>query len=81
MDSTTLLLPINVGKRLEPVAVASLYKALQQLTDARPDQGEGYALALILCLLVLAKMAGHTSLSGATEAGSRSCTHRLVFRV
>jgi predicted transposase YbfD/YdcC len=47
--------------------VASLYKALRQLTDARRGQGKRYELALILCLLVLAKLAGETSLSGATE--------------
>src|SRR5215467_14579146 len=52
---------------LEPGAVASLYKALQQLSDARRDQGKRYELALILYLLVLAKMAGQTSVSGATE--------------
>jgi predicted transposase YbfD/YdcC len=67
MDYTTLPIPSDEGKMLEPVAVASLYKALQQLSDARRDQGKRYELALILCLLVLAKMAGQTSLSGATE--------------
>ncbi len=67
MDSTTLPIPSDEGKLLEPVAVASLYQALQQLADARRDQGKRYELALILCLLVLAKMAGQTSLSGATE--------------
>jgi hypothetical protein len=45
----------------------SLYKAFQQLTDARRGQGKRYELALILCLLILAKLAGETSLSGATE--------------
>ncbi len=67
MDYTTFSIPTNEGKSLEPVAVASLYKALQQLSDARRGQGKRYELALILCLLVLAKLAGETSLSGATE--------------
>ncbi len=67
MDYTTLPVLPNEGKSLEPVTVASLYEALQQLSDARRDQGKRYELALILCLLVLAKMAGETSLSGATE--------------
>ena len=67
MDYTTLPIANDEGKILEPDAVASLYKALQQLSDARRDQGKRYELALILCLLVLAKMAGQTSLSGATE--------------
>ena len=67
MDYTTILVPTDEGKMLEPVAVASLYKALQQLSDARRGQGKRYELALILCLLVLAKLAGETSLSGATD--------------
>src|SRR5512135_201879 len=67
MDYTTLSVPSDEGKMLEPGAVASLYKALQQLSDARRDQGKRYELALVLCLLVLAKLAGETSLSGATE--------------
>ena len=67
MDYTTLPIPSDEGKMLEPAAVASLYKALRQLDDARRDQGKRYELALILCLLVLAKMAGQTSLSAATE--------------
>jgi len=52
---------------LEPVAVASLYEALQKLSDPRRGQGKRYELALIRCLLVLAKLAGQTSLSGATD--------------
>jgi hypothetical protein len=67
MDYTTLAIPIDEGKSLEPVAVASLYKALHQLSDPRRGQGKRYELALILCLLLLAKMAGQTSLSGATD--------------
>ncbi len=58
MDYTTLPIPSDEGKGLEPAAVASLYEALQQLSDARRDQGKRYELALILCLLVLAKMVG-----------------------
>jgi predicted transposase YbfD/YdcC len=67
MDYTTFAVPTDEGTSLEPGAVASLYKAFQQLTDARRGQGKRYELALILCLLVLAKLAGETSLSGATE--------------
>ena len=67
MDYTTLPIPPDEGKILEPAAVASLYEALQQLSDARREQGKRYELALLLCLLVLAKLAGQTSLSGATD--------------
>jgi len=45
----------------------SLYEALQELPDARRAQGKRYSLAFILCLIVLAKLAGQKSLSGATE--------------
>ena len=67
MDYTTLSVPSDEGKTLEPIVVASLYEALRQLSDTRRGQGKRYELALILCLLVLAKLAGETSLSGATE--------------
>ncbi len=75
MDYTTLPITIDEGKILEPVAVASLYEALQQLSNARRGQGKRYELALILCLLVLAKLAGQTSLSGATDW----VQHRAAF--
>ena len=52
MDSTTLPIPADAGLIREAVAVASLYKALHQLSDARRRQGKRYELALILCLLV-----------------------------
>src|SRR5258706_2749591 len=51
----------------ESVPALSLYQALQQLPDPRRAQGKRYELALILSLLVLAKLAGQKTLSGATE--------------
>jgi hypothetical protein len=67
MDYTILSIPTDTGMAPEPVAVASFYEALQKLSDPRRTQGKRYELALILCLLILAKLAGQTSLSGATE--------------
>ena len=67
MDYTTLPIPSNAEMVHEAVVMTSLYETLQQLSDARRGQGKRYALALILCLLVLAKLAGQTSLSGATD--------------
>ena len=67
MDYTTLPIPPEAGLVPEQVVVGSLYQALQQLSDPRRGQGKRYELALILCLLVLAKLAGETSLSGATD--------------
>jgi len=45
----------------------SLYEALQGLPDPRRGQGKRYELALLLCLLLLAKLAGQTTLKGATQ--------------
>jgi hypothetical protein len=70
MDSTTwepgpVALNKEEANRLAPAA--SLYEAFQGLPDARRGQGKRYELALLLCLLVLAKLAGQTTLSGATQ--------------
>ena len=42
-------------------------EALRGLPDPQRGQGKRYELALLLCLLLLAKMARQTSLKGATE--------------
>jgi predicted transposase YbfD/YdcC len=67
MDYTTWIAPTEVEMAPETGVVASLYEALQKLPDPRRRQGKRYELALILCLIVLAKLAGQQTLSGATE--------------
>jgi hypothetical protein len=67
MDYTTLTLPTDSERDAEAVPLTSLYETLQGLSDPRRGQGKRYSLALVLCLLVLAKLAGQQSLSGATE--------------
>jgi predicted transposase YbfD/YdcC len=67
MDYTTLTVPADGETAPETMVVASLYEALQKVPDPRRGQGRRYELALILCLLVLAKLAGQKTLSGATE--------------
>jgi hypothetical protein len=69
MDYTTLTVkkPSNLTLNEENLPVTSLHKALQELPDPRRDQGKRYDLAVILCLLVLANLAGQTKLSGATQ--------------
>ncbi len=47
--------------------IHSLYRAFQALADPRKKKGKRYELALVLTLLVLAKLAGETSLSAATH--------------
>jgi hypothetical protein len=58
MDYTTWAIPTEVEKAPETMVVASLYQALQKVPDRRHSQGKRYELALILCLIVLAKLAG-----------------------
>lgn len=67
MDYTTWTLPLQERLEGETLPITSLYRALQSLTDPRREQGKRYELALIVCLVVLAKLAGQTSLSGVTE--------------
>jgi predicted transposase YbfD/YdcC len=70
MDYSTLTQP-PVG--IEEAAICaqtpknSLYKALQMLPDKRRGAGKRYPLPVLICLLCLAKMAGQTTLKGATE--------------
>lgn len=47
--------------------VLSIYAAMQQLTDARRQQGKRYPLALVLTYILLAKAAGETSLQAIAE--------------
>lgn len=67
MDYTTLPTQIPSCTDLESFPMHSLYEALQGLADPRRGQGKRYSLALVLCLIILAKLAGQTTLSGATE--------------
>jgi predicted transposase YbfD/YdcC len=67
MDYTTLTLSSRTEHDQETLPVNSLYHTLQALPDPRRRQGTRYELALVLSLLVLAKLAGQTSLSAATD--------------
>ncbi len=67
MDYTTLPLPRRPMTDPETVPVVSLYEAVQKIPDSRRAQGKRYELALMVCLVVLAKLAGQKTLSGATE--------------
>ena len=77
MDYTTLPpLSMTVNEATQPdlTPAHSLYEALQGLPDFRRGQGKRYELALLLCLLLLTKLAGQTTLSGATEWVRHRCT-------
>ena len=49
------------------IDVTSLSRALEQVTDGRKKKGQTYPLALLLTLLILAKLAGETKISGAVQ--------------
>lgn len=67
MDHTTFRVLVRAGTNLEAKAVTSLYHALQALPDSRRKQGRRYSLALLLSLVILAKLAGEQTMSGVTE--------------
>ncbi|GAC1500143.1 MAG: ISAs1-like element ISCbu1 family transposase [Ktedonobacteraceae bacterium] len=45
----------------------SIYQAMKTLTDTRGKKGKRYSLALILTFILLAKLAGETTLQGITD--------------
>jgi predicted transposase YbfD/YdcC len=70
MDYCTLTqLPTGIGETHASVETTrnSLYEALQAIPDPRRGAGKRYPLPVLICLLCLAKMAGQTTLKGATE--------------
>lgn len=70
MDYSTLTqLPTGTEETKEPGETTrnSLYETLQGISDPRRGAGKRYPLAVLLCLLCLAKLAGQTTLKGATE--------------
>lgn len=67
MEHTTFNVPVRAGTSLEAEAVTSLYHALQALPDPRRKQGKRYSLAVMLSLVILAKLAGERTMRGVTE--------------
>ncbi len=65
MNYTTLTVPGELGDTMKgEVTERSLYEHLQQVTDHRKLRGRRYEAAVVLTLLVLAKMAGEKKISG-----------------
>lgn len=67
MDYTTLATTIEQAQPSLQVDAQTFYRAFEQVTDGRKKRGVRYPLALVLTLIVLAKLAGETSLSGVTD--------------
>ncbi len=64
MDSITLAPEIELPTRLEEVDAHWVYAAFEKITDGRCKRGRRYWVALILTLIVLAKLMGEPKLSG-----------------
>lgn len=67
MEYTTLTVEGNGVQELSPEQTQSLYEICQQIEDKRAARGKQYDLAGVLMVLVLAKLAGMTSLLGASD--------------
>jgi len=67
MDYTTLTQAIAFPTSLADIDPNCFSTALQKVTDGRCWRGIRYPLALLLTLLLLAKLAGETTLSGAAH--------------
>jgi predicted transposase YbfD/YdcC len=67
MDHTTFPVVVRADTHLEVGAVTSLYHTLQELPDPRRGQGKRYSLAVILSLVIVAKLAGEQTMSGVTQ--------------
>lgn len=66
MDYSTLMKE-EEEQRLSRVPLTSLYESLQQVKDGRKKRGCRYSLALLLTLLLLARLAGETDLRAAAQ--------------
>src|SRR6266699_4950644 len=67
VDYTTLITESKEGQEQPPKGIQSLYEVCQQVVDGREARGKRYELAGLLVVLVLAKLAGMQSLSGASD--------------
>lgn len=67
MEHTTFTPGGRAGTEWAAEAATSLYHALQGLPDPRRRQGRRYSLALVLSLVIVAKLAGEQTMSGVTE--------------
>ncbi len=64
MESTTLLPTLVLPALSVTVDPASLFALLADLPDLRNRRGRRYSLAAVLTLIILAKLAGETTVSG-----------------
>src|SRR2546430_891365 len=67
MDYNTLGAEIEAAKPSVAVDAHSLYIAFQQIKDGRKKRGVRYPLALLLTVIVVAKLTGEVNMSGVVD--------------
>ena len=67
MDSNTRVEQIEAIEQAEEIDAHSLSVAFQHIPDGRKKRGVRYPLALLLTLIVLAKLTGEVSMSGVVD--------------
>ncbi len=67
MDYTTLMAQMECMPLASEADAQSLYAAFQQIEDGRRKRGVRYPLALLLTLIVLAKLAGMNNMNAVVE--------------
>ncbi len=67
MEFNTFLADLALPDAALPVEPASLFALLAQLPDPRKRRGRRYSLAAVLAVIILAKLAGETSVSGIAQ--------------
>jgi hypothetical protein len=68
MEYTTFAPAIQEDRDFTTSTLGSLYQTFQRVEDPRRLQGRRYELALVLTLLIFAKLLGETTLSGAVHS-------------
>lgn len=67
MDYTTLISGIKLPPDASLIDANSLCATFEQVKDGRKKRGQRYSLAVLLTLLLLARLAGETEISAAAE--------------
>ena len=67
MECSTVLDQIVIPDGAKEADAQSLYEVLTQVTDRRKRRGKRYEAALVLTLLLLAKMSGERGISGIAQ--------------
>lgn len=67
MEYSTLLAEVQLPAEVKEVDEQSLYEEMKRVKDKRKRRGKRYTTAVVLTLLIVAKLAGETKVSGIVE--------------